>query len=304
QHQSGWVTNPSPSEVDRTYPLGFVSAGHTGLFSQLSWAASQLNSGYYRWRAGYAGPFLLPDGSSVPAGPGINAGTAGVQTFFAGLLPYDAWLVAIEPGGFVRTYAALFGDPFAITLDPLVPPGLEQPGLQLPFEDGKVWSFTGGPHSAWGSGSAWAALDFAPPGNALGCVLSDEWVTAAAAGLVLRSEQGEVIVDLDQDGYEQTGWALLYMHIESQDRVAAGSILKAGDLIGHPSCEGGVSDGTHVHFARKYNGEWIPADGELPFKLDGWLSTGAGREYDGRLERGDVSLEACSCRIDNNQVSR
>jgi LasA protease len=304
EHQGGWLSNRSPGKQERMYPLGYVSAEHTGLFSQLSWAANSLNFGYYRWRAGWAGPFPLPDGSSVPAGPGINAGTAAVQMFFASLLPYDAWRAAVEPGGFDLTYAGLFGDPFFLSVDPLVPDNLQQPELRLPFEDGTVWWFTGGPHGAWGSGAGWAALDFAPPGNALGCITSEEWVTASADGLVLRSDTGEVVVDLDQDGYEQTGWVLLYMHIEARDRVPVGTMLKAGDRIGHPSCEGGVSDATHLHFARKYNGEWIPADGSLPFNLDGWISAGTGREYDGLLERGDVGLEACSCRGENNQVGR
>jgi len=304
EHQSGWLTNRTPSEAERTYPLGYVNAANTGLHSQLSWAANLVNFGYYRWRAGWAGPFPLPDGSSVPAGPGINAATVAIQGFFAALLPYPEWEQAVQPGGFDLTYARLFGDPFAMELDPLVPPGLQQPELQLPFELDKIWSFTGGPHSAWGSGSGWAALDFAPPGNALGCVLSDEWVTASADGLVLRSREGEVLLDLDGDGYEQTGWVLLYMHIESRDRVSVGSLLKAGDRIGHPSCEGGVSDGTHVHLARKYNGEWLPADGDLPFDLDGWISSGTGREYDGMLARGEIRLEACSCRNEENQVGR
>jgi murein DD-endopeptidase MepM/ murein hydrolase activator NlpD len=227
-----------------------------------------------------------------------------VQVFFAALLPYAEWERTVGPEGFTQTYAVLFGDPFALELDPLIPTDLTQPKLQLPFEVGKVWSYTGGPHSAWGSGSGWAALDFAPPGNALGCVISDEWVTAAADGLVLRSREGEVLLDLDQDGYEQTGWVLLYMHIESRDRVTVGSQVTAGARIGHPSCEGGVSDGTHAHLARKYNGEWIPADRDLPLDLDGWVSAGTGLEYDGTLERAGVTLEACSCRNDENQVSR
>ena len=304
EHQSGWLTNRAPAETQRAYPLGYLNDPTPGLYSQLSWAANLLNSGYYRWRAGWAGPIPLLDGSSVPAGPGINAATVAVQVFFAALLPYAEWERTVGPEGFTQTYAVLFGDPFALELDPLIPTDLTQPKLQLPFEVGKVWSYTGGPHSAWGSGSGWAALDFAPPGNALGCVFSDEWVTAAADGLVLRSREGEVLLDLDQDGYEQTGWVLLYMHIESRDRVTVGSQVTAGARIGHPSCEGGVSDGTHVHLARKYNGEWIPADRDLPLELDGWVSAGTGLEYDGTLERAGVTLEACSCRNDENQVSR
>jgi hypothetical protein len=36
-----------------------------------------------------------------------------------------------------------------------------------------MWSFTGGPHGGWDSGSAWSALDFAPPGEGAGCVTND-----------------------------------------------------------------------------------------------------------------------------------
>jgi hypothetical protein len=56
--------------------------------------------------------------------------------------------------------------------------------------------------------------------------------------------------------------------------------------------------------ARKYNGEWIPADGPVPFVLDGWVSGGLGREYDGTLSNGEQALEACSCRAPGNEVAR
>jgi hypothetical protein len=94
------------------------------------------------------------------------------------------------------------------------------------------------------------------------------------------------------------------MHVETRDRVPAGAFLRAGERIGHPSCEGGVSSGTHLHLARKYNGYWISADGDIPFLMDGWLSQGAGRAYDGYLVREGVTLEACACREPLNQVQR
>lgn len=304
EYQSDWLTASNPEVSTRTYPMGFVRLQRDGLFSQLSLAANLLNTGYYLWRAGWTGPFVTTDGAAIPPGAGINAGTAGVQYMFSQLYASGEWRSVVGPDGFYASWRSLYGNPFHRGVEPLLPAGLTQPVLQLPFEDQATWSFTGGPHSAWDTGAAWAALDFAPPGNALGCVWSDEWVTAVADGTILRAGEGELILDLDQDGFEQTGWVLLYMHVGSRDRIAVGSTVQAGDRLGHPSCEGGVSNGTHMHLARKYNGEWIAADGSLPFNLDGWVSSGAGIEYDGTLQRGGVVLEACDCREDGNQVAR
>ena len=94
------------------------------------------------------------------------------------------------------------------------------------------------------------------------------------------------------------------MHIESRDRVAPGTYLRAGERIGHPSCEGGVSSGTHVHLARRYNGEWIPADQEQPFVLDGWVSVGLGNVYDGYLQRDGQSIEAWEGQSEENAIQR
>jgi LasA protease len=176
--------------------------------------------------------------------------------------------------------------------------------MQLPFEPGEIWSFTGGPHGGWGDGSAWAALDFAPPGGPRGCVLSSSWVVAVADGLVVRSEYGAVVQDLAGDGYEQTGWSILYLHIDSHNRVKAGTFLQAGDPIGHPSCEGGVSSGTHLHIARRYNGEWIPADQSIPFEMDGWISIGYGVEYNGYLTQDGKVVEALNGRFPANDIQR
>jgi hypothetical protein len=274
------------------------------LYSQLSWAADELNRGYYTWRAGWAGPYLLASGSVVEPGRGINAATAALQHFFGQLYPVEVWRRVIGPEGFAVVYQGLFGVPFDRAVEPLIPMDLIQPEMQLPFMEGIIWSFTGGPHSAWGNFAGWAALDFAPPGFALGCVRSEEWITAAADGWVVRVEDGEVIVDLDGDGFEQTGWVVQYLHVESRDRVNLGAYLKAGDPIGHPSCEGGISSGTHVHLSRKFNGEWIPADGPIPFVLDGWISVGMGTAYDGVLKRNGEEVQACACRSPFNQISR
>lgn len=304
EYQSSWLTNPDPPDYRRDYPMGHVNTARKGLYRQLMWAANILNQGYYLWRAGALGSFKMNDGSLVPANNALNAGTAGVQNLMSEVYDRAGWDKAVSEKGVAATYNKLFGYPFDFTFEPLLPASLKQPDFQLPFEDGTVWSFTGAPHGAWGDGSAWGALDFAPPGDAFGCVVSPAWVTAIAPGKVVRSEGGAVVVDLDFDGYEQTGWTLLYLHISSSGKVKLGTTVKTGDRIGHPSCEGGVSNGTHVHIARRYNGEWIPADQDLPFDLDGWKSEGTGVEYYGYLRKGENVVEAWDRRVPANQISR
>jgi LasA protease len=304
EYQSGWVTEMNPDTATLDYPMLYYESWRIGLYAQLSWAANQLNRGYYFWKISAISHWLLSDGGLVPVNPTINPGTAGVQNLMAQLHDRVGWDQAVGDQGVFKVYERFFGYPFDYTIDPVVPDGLSQPVLQLPFEDGKVWSFTGGPHAGWGDGSAWAALDFAPPGGGLGCVVSNEWVTASADGLVVRSENGAVVLDLDGDGLEQTGWTLVYLHISSTDRIPAGSVVKAGDRIGYPSCEGGQSNGTHVHIARRYDGEWISADQSLPFNLDGWISQGAGVEYNGNLVRNGAVVEALDRVAPQNQISR
>ena len=302
EYRSEWISSPTPAETD--YPLGFRDANHTGLYRQLTWAANELNRGYYLWRANAVGAWVLGDGTVVPVDPTINAGTAGVQQFLSKLNDRQTWEKDVSPFGVFQTYYFMFGNPFDRAVEPLVPAGLNQPRLQLPFDKGITWAFTGGPHGGWDNGSAWAALDFGPILDAAGCTPSSDWVAAAAGGLILRAEDGAVIQDLDNDGYEQTGWTVLYMHVDSNERVAPGTYLYAGDHIGHPSCEGGISNGTHLHLARKYNGEWIAADGTLPFVLDGWTSSGDGVEYNGFLTRGNLKKEAWDGINDENKISR
>jgi LasA protease len=303
EYRGGWVTNPTPQNVD--YPLGYYDDSYAGLYRQLTWTSNNLNRGYYLWRVNAISALPLSDGSYVPLDATINAGTAGVQYFLSLYNNRPFWDYDVSELGFFRTYNELFGSPFDYTIPLLIPPGLIQPPMQLPFEPGITWSYTGGPHGGWDSGSGWSALDFAPPGEPAGCVLSDAWVVAIADGWIVRASDGAVVQDLDNDGYEQTGWNILYMHIESRERIQPNTYVYAGERLGHPSCEGGFSNGTHVHLARKYNGEWISADGNIPFNLDGWISSGDGYEYDGFLTRGGTVLEALEGVFEGqNQISR
>jgi hypothetical protein len=47
-----------------------------------------------------------------------------------------------------------------------------------------------------------------------------------------------------------------------------------------------------VHIARKYNGEWIPADGALPFNLSGWVATNGSSAYQGYLVKFGKTITA------------
>lgn len=304
EYQSGWVTQPTSPDNRRDYPIGRADAYRKGLYKQMAWAANMLNRGYYLWRVNAISSWLMTDSNLVPVAPQINAGTAGVQHFFSTLYDLATWERAVTEKGLFATYNQLFGYPFNYSFEPLLPVGLSQPKMQLPFEPGATWSFTGGPHGGWGDGSGWAAIDFGPPEEGGGCRPSNAWVVALADGVIVHSDLGAVIQDLDGDGDERTGWSILYMHIQTSGRVAPGTRLKAGGRIGHPSCEGGVSNGTHTHIARRYNGEWIPADGPIPFNLDGWISEGAGTEYYGYLKRNGKVLEAWDTKTPTNQIER
>jgi LasA protease len=200
----------------------------------------------------------------------------------------------------------MFGDPWAraALVEPLFPPDLIQPPFSLPFERGYLWSLTGGPHPAWEQESALAALDFAPATAESGCVESNAWVVAVAPGVIVRSGGGYVLLDYDGDGFEQTGWVVLYMHIATKDRVQAGTWVDAGDHIGHPSCEGGLATGTHVHIARKYNGEWVGAGGALPFILSGWTAHQGVAPYYGTLTKGDRIITSSKTGTHESQIIR
>ncbi len=315
EYRAGWLLSAEPTEATLIYPMGYAQLGYEGLYKQLGWAANRLNLGYYGWRVRGMLGFEFEDGTRISYAPGLNAGTVGVQYFLSLTRSYDSWAQDVSPQGFYSTYVALFGDPFAYAVEPLLPPTLTQPPMQLPWAAGETWFYTGGPHGGYGSGSAWASIDFAPPSNAesSGCYTSPDWARAVAPGMVVRSGGGFVVLDLDMDGNETTGWTVIYLHLATEGRAPLGAVLQAGDPVGHPSCEGGVSNATHLHIGRRYNGEWIEADcfqcapevPLTPFVLGGWTVRGIeNQEYQGYMVNGNDYRQADQGR-DNplNQVS-
>jgi LasA protease len=304
EYESNWLRSQPRNAAQEDYPLGYRDFQYKGLYRQLTWAVQQLSAGYYGWRTGSLTELRFRDGVTVRLAPTLNAGTVAVHYFFAQTRTYAEWQQAVNPQtGFLVTYKELFGDP-AQQFEPILPAGLAQPEFILPFERGVVWSYSGGPHAAWEAQDALAALDFAPGSQERGCVRSDEWVVAVADGRVVRSEPGLVVLDLDGDGYEQTGWNILYLHVRSDGRPQVGTQLRVGDRVGHPSCEGGFSTGTHVHIARKYNGEWMLADGPIPFVMSGWRARNGDEPYKGFLTRGEQTVIACTCGVASSQLKR
>jgi len=309
QYESGWVNGQPSNLAQEDYPLGFINYYYRGLFRQMMLAVQELSNGYYGWRGGTLTELTFPDGTVIRLSPELNAGTVAIQYYFSKTRNFMEWAQAIDPNvGFPALYAQMFGDAWgrAQAVEPLFPPGLTQPTLTLPFGIGQLWSYSGGPHSAWELQGAMAALDFAPGSEVSGCVPSDRWIVASAAGRVVRSTTGVVVLDLDGDGHEQTGWDLLYLHVATEHRAPLGAWLDAGDLVGHPSCEppGGIATGTHLHFARKYNGEWVLADGPLPFTLSGWVAHAGTKPYAGTLTKGDKTVIAQPNGSAETQITR
>ena len=304
EYQTGALSNPAPpSDVDR-YPLGFVNTNNSGIYLQLVAAANRLNNGYYAWRTGEMVQFDLLTGEIERPDPWQNAGTVAVQYYFSTLLPKREYQRAIAPEGLAAVYSAHFGDPWA-DFEPHLPGSLTQPEFILPFEAKKPWTYTGGPHTGWGTGAPFAAVDFAPPSSTSGCFDSGDWVTAITSGLIVRSETGLAVLDTDGDGDERTGWVIFYLHLATKDRATVGTVLERGGRVGHPSCEGGTSTGTHVHIARKFNGEWIPAGiGALPFIMDGWIARNGPAAYQGTFVRGNNVVISCECSNQSSQLIR
>jgi LasA protease len=291
EHYGGWVTQSPPPLYQ---PLGTANPYYKeSFYLQLSWAANRVNEGYYGYKGNGNLAVRFGDSSRALVPAGLNAGSAGIFNILALNGDWETW--ETESQDFMETYRRLFGDPLARTFEPLVPFDLTQPTLNLPWEVGGTFYYTGGPHAAYGSRSAWAAVDFAPPDIKGSCYYSQKNVTAAAQGRVYLAGPGEMYLDLDGDGNLQTGWVLLYLHVVASDEVSHGQLVTAGTPLGYASCEGGVSNSSHVHLARRFNGEWLAADGPIPLVLSGWQFRAGAGQYDGTAVRDGATKTACEC---------
>jgi LasA protease len=304
EYKAGWLSRTDLTAAEIRFPMGEVEENREGLYRQLVWAADRLNRAYYGWRYDGLEIIQFSSGERLLYEPSLNGGTVALQYFLSLNQSYESWQREMATGELLQVYDSLFGNPLS-DATVVVPDALRQPELLLPFGSNETWFYTGGPHGGWGSGSAWAAIDLAPPDDRAptdpACYTSQFPIRAVAAGVIARSGEGSIILDLDGDGFEETGWTILYLHIDSAGSVQRGQAVQAGDPLGFPSCEGGFSNATHLHIARRYNGEWIPADchtcpdGRViaPFSMGGWSVDGIpAQEYQGFMVRGGVEMRA------------
>ena len=299
EYRAGWLSQSAISDELQVYPI--ISASNSsgfdrsGLYKQLSWLSNELNHGYYGWKYRDRNILEFQDGTRILYEPTLNAGTVSLQYVLSLNNNANQWQIDVNSDGFIATYQRYFGEPFVDDIE-LIQYPLHQPILALPFPSGDIWRFTGGFHGGWGGGSAWAALDFAPPDQRQDgdpfCYISTFPVAAVASGVIARVSNGALILDLDGDGNESSGWTILYLHITVDSSIELGQTVQTGDTLGYASCHGGFSTATHLHIARRYNGEWIPADcvdcSEIyqvpPFTMNNWQTVGLKyQEYQGYM---------------------
>ncbi len=177
--------------------------------------------------------------------------------------------------------------------------------LRLPWSAGETWYLTSGPHS-----TRRAALDFAPPNRdpRTGKLYADPcsrkrgdayWVRAAADGYftaVLR--KGCPCVQIQHDDGTTTNYFHLRRSSVKRLGFKVGDPVRAGQALGHPSCEVGPrmcgathpASGVHVHFHRTNaaTAARIPADRAV---LSGWTVKSVGRQRDGMMIKGEEVRE-------------
>ena len=299
EYRAGWLSQLNISNDLQSYPLisaeASIGFARSGLYKQLSWLANELNHGYYGWK--YRGRNILEfqDGTRLLYDPSLNAGTVALQYTLSINNTVNQWLLDVSQEGFIATYQRYFEGAFVNNVE-LLPSPLIQPQLTLPFPQGDIWRFTGGFHGGWGGGSAWASLDFAPPDDRQDgdpfCYISQYPISAISSGVIARATGGALVLDIDGDGYESSGWTILYLHITIDPSITVGKSVQVGDSLGHASCHGGFSSATHLHISRRYNGEWIPADcvscfeqnAVPPFVMSNWQVIGLqNQEYQGYM---------------------
>lgn len=150
--------------------------------------------------------------------------------------------------------------------------------LQLPYPIGQSWQTWGGTHSNSGTNSGpKSSLDFRLGRLNFGADTSNIWVASAINGRVVRHSSCFVEVIGDN------GWSTGYYHLDnivvsSGQRISRNTRLSNyADNKPQSLCQGGSSNGPHVHFSLKRNGAHFSLDQVL---LSGYKVTEGRRDYD------------------------
>jgi len=176
----------------------------------------------------------------------------------------------------------------------VIPAGLAQPTLRLPFQPGLTWALTSGPHITWQIGTPQGAIDFAPRDDLPGCIVSNVYATTSAPGLVARSLRGAVAVDLDGDGNEGTGWVIIYMHLGTGGADCRRQLGEHRRSIGIPLLRRWLQFRHPSAYHPEIQREWIGASGAVPFVMDGWLAVAGQGAYAGWLVRDGETVYVCT----------
>lgn len=73
---------------------------------------------------------------------------------------------------------------------------LEQPAFALPFTDGQVWNFTGGPHPVWGDSTVWGARSTSRRRASRAATTPSATPWPVAPGVIVRADDNTVVLDL------------------------------------------------------------------------------------------------------------
>lgn len=133
--------------------------------------------------------------------------------------------------------------------------------FQPPWEIGDTW-IGNGAHSDSG-GPVRNALDFWAENSRWGADVSDSWVTAMQSGTVRVWSSCSMSV-IHPNGWETSYYHLDNIQVEDRQQVRRNDRLaNYADNRNQALCNGGFSDGPHVHVALFYEGEAVLADEDL-----------------------------------------
>ena len=226
-----------------------------------------LNEGFYGFETGRLVELELPDGTIERLDPWQNAGSAALRYFFSQMLETTTdYQRAVEPDGFAATYEKLFEDPWTTEVE-VLPGSLAWIPAGLPINPQGGWQAAALPEGnlksmPWSGVMAGfhASIQDSKDKNAYGKVF------ASIGGTITRMDASQLVVS--QAGMRETqGWSVVYYGVNVKPGLKEGDMVEIGESLGHVNA---LAWNASFWLARKFNGEWVGANGVVPFTLGGW----------------------------------